>query len=487
MAGVKPRDSSGASDPASSSAASGGPATGGPASSGSSPTEAGRRFAGWVGAGASGLARGVVGGVRWPDHRIEHVQRRTLWTLVAAQGMGGIGITIGIAVAAILAEELSGSADLAGLAQTMQVLGAAVASFFLAHLMGKRGRRPGLMLGYLLGAAGGALCVASALIESFATLLVGAALLGSTTAANNQSRYAATDLAKPRRRASALSLVVWATTVGAVAGPNLTGFAGDVAEGAGLPPLAGPFLFGMVGILAAATVIGVFLRPDPLIVAREAAVDAAARDGGAPAVLTGTKWSRVREVVRTRTSVAAGIATLALAHAVMIAVMVMTPLHMHHGGAELDIIGVVISAHVLGMFAFAPVVGWSADRFGRVPVMTAGAVVLLVSLLLSGTSPTGASWQIGWGLFLLGLGWSFCTVSASALLSESAPLDARTDVQGAADLVMGLVAAAAGVVAGLVMGSLGFVALNVFAALMVTGILTAAEFARRSAREPAGL
>jgi MFS family permease len=185
-------------------------------------------------------------------------------------------------------------------------------------------------------------------------------------------------------------------------------------------------------------------------------------------------------VVRTRTQVAAGITTLALAHAVMIAVMVMTPLHMHHGGATLEIIGVVVSAHVLGMFAFAPVVGWSADRFGRVPVMMTGALILLTSLLLSGTSPTGASWQIGWGLFLLGLGWSFCTVSASALLSESAPLDARTDVQGAADLVMGLVAAAAGVVAGLVMGSLGFVALNVFAALLVTGIITATELARRA-------
>jgi MFS family permease len=190
-------------------------------------------------------------------------------------------------------------------------------------------------------------------------------------------------------------------------------------------------------------------------------------------------------VVRTRTHVAAGIATLALAHAVMVAVMVMTPLHMHHGGATLKVIGVVVSGHVLGMFAFAPVVGWAADRFGRVPVMTAGAVVLFGSLALSGTSPSGASWQIGVGLFLLGLGWSLCTVSASTLLSESAPLDARTDVQGAADLVMGLVAAAAGVVAGLVMGGLGFVALNVFAALLVTGIVTASEFARRTpARRP---
>ncbi|HSE10241.1 MAG TPA: MFS transporter [Nocardioidaceae bacterium] len=447
-----------------------------------SSTRAGRRVSGWVGAGASGFARGVAGGVRWPDHRVAQVQRRTLWTLVVAQGLGGLGITIGIAVTAILAEDILGSADLAGLAQTMQVLGAAFASFLLAHLMGKHGRRPGLTLGYLLGAAGGVLCVLAGVIDSFATLLLGATLLGSTTAANNQSRYAATDLAKPGHRARALSLVVWATTVGAVAGPNLTGFAGDLADGIGLPRLTGPYLVGLVGMLVSALVIAVSLRPDPLLVAREAAVDTGARTP----VLTGTKWSRVREVVRTRTKVSAGIAALALAHAVMIAVMVMTPLHMHHGGAELEIIGVVVSAHVLGMFAFAPVVGWAADRFGRVPVMMAGAVILFISVGLSGTSPAGASWQIGWGLFLLGLGWSFCTVSASTLLSESAPLDARTDVQGAADLVMGVVAAAAGAAAGLVMGSLGFGALNIFAALLVTGVVTASEFARRASTGTSG-
>jgi len=165
---------------------------------------------------------------------------------------------------------------------------------------------------------------------------------------------------------------------------------------------------------------------------------------------------------------------------VMVAVMVMTPLHMHHGGATLEVIGLVISVHVLGMYAFAPVVGWLADRLGRPLVLSAGAVVLLVALLLSGTAPAGASYQIGAGLFLLGLGWSLCTVAASTLLSESAPLDARTDVQGAADLVMGLTAAAAGALAGVVVGSLGFAALNVFAALMVTGVATAAEYARRT-------
>jgi MFS family permease len=437
-------------------------------------TEAGRRVAGWVGDGALGLARGLYAGARWPDHRLRQVQRRTVRTLVVSQALGGLGMSIGIAVSALLAEEVSGSEKLAGLAQTMQVLGAAVASFLLAHVMGRHGRRVGLSLGYLLGASGAALCVVAGVVGSFPLLLVATTLLGSATAANNQSRYAATDLARPEKRARALSTVVWATTIGAVAGPNLTGPAGRSGAALGLPALTGPFLFGVVGMLAAAAVVSVSLRPDPLRVAQEAALARGEAARGR------TSWTRVVEVWRTRPGVAAGSAALALAHAVMVAVMVMTPLHMHHGGASLEVIGVVISVHVLGMFAFAPVVGWATDRWGRPVVLSVGAVVLFVALLLCGTAPAHASYQIGAGLFLLGLGWSLCTVAASTLLSESAPIDARTDVQGAADLVMGLTAAAAGAVAGVVVGSLGYPALTLFAALLVTGVVTAAEYARRT-------
>ncbi|HYO39436.1 MAG TPA: MFS transporter [Nocardioidaceae bacterium] len=410
----------------------------------------------------------------WPQDRVRRVQRRTVRTLVLSQALGGLGMSIGIAVAALLAEQVSGSEKLAGLAQTMQVVGAAVASLLLARVMGIHGRRVGLVLGYLLGATGAALCVWAGVAGSFALLMVATTLLGAATAANSLSRYAATDVAEPQARARALSVVVWATTIGAVAGPNLTGLAGRAGSALGLPVLTGPFVFAVVGMLAAGAVVAVLMRPDPLLVAREAALARGEAARGR------TSWRRVAEVVRTHPGVAAGSASLALAHAVMVAVMVMTPLHMHHGGAALEVIGVVISVHVLGMFALAPVVGWSADRFGRPPVLLAGAGVLLASLVLSGTSPAGASYQIGAGLFLLGLGWSLCTVAASTLLSESAPLDARTDVQGAADLAMGLTAAVAGALAGVVVGSLGYPALNAFAALLAGGVVVAAEYARRT-------
>jgi MFS family permease len=392
---------------------------------------------------------------------------------MVAQAVGALGITIGIATASLLARELSGSEKMAGLAQTCQVLGAAVASYLLARLMSRRGRRVGLVVGLLLGASGALLSVVAGTRGSMTLLLVGATLLGSTTAANNGARYAATDLAPAWTRARSLALVVWATTLGAVVGPNLTGLSGSLAERLGIPVLTGPFALGSVGILVAAIVVWVFLRPDPLLVAR-------AEAGASTHEPHGTSWGRVGEVLRARPAVAAAVTGLSLAHAVMVSVMVMTPLHMEHGGAELRVIGMVISVHVLGMFAFAPLVGLAADRWGRAGVMAGGGVTLLVSLLLSGRSPEGSSWEIFVGLFLLGLGWSMALVASSTLIADQVPLSARTDVQGASDLAMGLTAAAAGGVAGLIVGTWGFPELNLFAAVLACGVLAASYVASRS-------
>src|SRR5689334_5795265 len=219
-----------------------------------------------------------------PD-RLVAAQRRTVLTLVAAQAVGAMGITIGIATASLLARDLSGSDDQAGLAQTAQVLGAAVASYLLARLMSRRGRRVGLVTGYLLGATGAVLAVVAGVVGSMALLLLGAVLLGATTAANSSARYAATDLAEDRHKGRALSTVVWATTIGAVAGPNLTGPAASLAETLGIPELTGPFALGSVGMVLAAVVVAVRLRPDPLLLAREAA--------GVPLTEpTGTAWAR---------------------------------------------------------------------------------------------------------------------------------------------------------------------------------------------------
>ncbi len=403
------------------------------------------------------------------------VQRHTVRTLVASQAIGAIGITIGIATASLLARDISGSEAESGLAQTFQVLGAAVTSFLLARVMSRRGRRFGLVTGYLLGAAGGALAVVAGVVESMALLLVGAVLLGATTAANSGSRYAATDLAPETGRARALSTVVWATTIGAVAGPNLTGAAGWVARTFGLPELTGPFAVGTVGMLAAAVVVAVFLRPDPLLTARRAA--------DVP-VVAHTSWGAAFGVVRQRPVLLASMVVLAGAHAAMVGVMVMTPLHMEHGGAELRIIGVVISVHVLGMFAFSPLVGMLADRLGRPPVAMLGATLLLGALTLCASSPEGTSWQVFAGLFLLGVGWSCATVAGSTMVTDHAPLESRTDVQGLTDLVMNLAAAGAGGASGLVVAWWGYPVLSLLTCLLPAAVGVAAYVAARLTAVP---
>ncbi|HWJ82748.1 MAG TPA: MFS transporter [Nocardioides sp.] len=416
-----------------------------------------------------------------PTHDPAAVHRRTVAVLVLTQAVGAVGITIGIATASLLARDLSGSEALSGLAQTAQVLGAAVISFLLASLMGRRGRRAGLATGYLLGAGGGALAVLAGAVGSMALLLVGAVLLGAGTAANSASRYAATDLATDATRARSLSLVVWASTIGAVAGPNLTGPAGAFARAVSIPELTGPFALGAIGMLLAAVLVVVLLRPDPLLLARTAGQE----EGVAAVVPAGSSWSRAYGAVRARPVLGAAIAGLALAHAAMVGVMVMTPLHMAHGDAELEVIGIVISVHVLGMFAFAPLVGVLADRVGRPPVLAAGGVVLAVSLVLCAASPEGMSWQVTAGLFLLGVGWSLAMVASSTMVAEHAPLEARTDVQGTSDLVMGLTAAVAGGLAGLVVDLAGYPALALVTLALAGGVVVFALAALRGNGVPA--
>jgi len=402
------------------------------------------------------------------------IQRRTIATLVTAQAVGGLDITIVVATASLLATAITDSERQSGLVQTSLVLGSAVAAYVLARVMAKHGRRAGLALGYLLGALGAVVSVVAGIVASMPLLLVGAAMIGATAAAINSARYAATDLAIPEKRGRALSFVVWSSTVGAVLGPSLLGPSSDLALFLGIPELTGPFVIAAIGMAIAGIVVWLLLRPDPLFLARQLA--------GKPerAEVTGTSWGRVWEALRERPTLRAAMVGLSGAHAAMIAVMIMTPLHMGHGGSELRVIGLVISLHVLGMYAFAPFIGYLADKVGRAPVLLSGGVVLLIALLVCRAAPVGSSAQVFVGLFLLGLGWSLATVAAATLVADHAPLDARTDVQGAADLIMGLVAASAGGIAGLVMASFGYGTLALASLVLALAVIWSAIAVWRS-------
>ena len=395
------------------------------------------------------------------------LQTRTVGTLMTSQVLGGVGVASGIAVTALMAAQISGRDDLSGLANTTQVLGGALITIPIAALMAARGRRVGLITAYLIGTVGAALAITAAVLGNFLLLLLGTALFGASSTANSQSRYAAVDLAPPQRRGRHLSLVVWATTIGSVLGPNILGPGKALAESVGIPPLAGAWLFSAAGFLVAAIVLSVLLRPDPLLTAR-ALADRAAADHpvvAPPDLATVVQGPKVKQ----RGSIAHGLrqilaspvlrlGTLAVTggHVVMVAVMVMTPIHMAHGDAEVEVIGFVISMHILGMYGLSPVAGYLTDRWGARPVILVGVVILVAACALAAISVTG--WSVGLlaGLFLLGLGWSCTMVAGSGLIAAGASVADRAAVQGASDLVMGLSAAAAGALAGVVVQHLGY-------------------------------
>lgn len=418
----------------------------------------------------------------YPGTDDARLARRVVRVLVGSQVLGGVGVASGLAVGGLLAEDVSGSAALSGLAQTATVLGAAVAALPLARLMAARGRRPGLVAAYVTGAVGAAVVVAGGAVRAFPLVLVGATLFGAATAANLQARYAATDLVEPVHRARALSTVVWATTVGAVLGPNLTGPGGELAGRLGLPALTGPYVLSVAGFLLAAAVVASRLRPDPLLVLR-------ARGSGGGDFSAESRRGSLRlawRAVAASRRATLGLVAVALAHTVMVAVMVMTPVHMRDGGAELPVIGLVISVHIAGMYAFAPVMGWLADRAGRLPVIVGAQCVLLAAVLVAGTSGPGHSGTLGVGLFLLGLGWSGALVAGSTLLTDAVPAHVRPAVQGGADFVMGMCAAAGGALAGVVLAWLGYGALNALAGGLTTPVLLLALACRRRSNTRSG-
>ncbi|WP_256794452.1 MFS transporter [Terrabacter sp. Ter38] len=402
------------------------------------------------------------------------LQRKVVRTLVGSQILGGVGMACGIAVGALIAEDLSGTEALAGVGTTAQVLGTALLTIPVARATAARGRRVGLRWGLAVAFVGAAVVLVAAVLRSFPLFVVGMFLFGGGTTANNQARYAAADLAEPARRGRDLSIVVWATTIGSVVGPNLVGPGQALAHRLGLPELAGTFVFSLVGFVGAWLVVDRLLRPDPLLTAR--ALDAAHREEGRRAaasdVVADPASGRIADVpnhdgsmrrglavVRSKPRALQAILVMALGHLVMVSVMVMTPIHMKHGHAELEVIGFVISVHILGMFALSPLVGAAVDRWGAPPVAMTGGVVLTVASLLASRSQAGWSGLLLVALFLLGVGWSCTLVSGSTLLTSVVTTDERPATQGLADVIMGLAGAGGGVAAGIVVGSLGYSAL----------------------------
>ncbi|CAB4769990.1 MAG: MFS transporter [Actinobacteria bacterium] len=383
------------------------------------------------------------------------LQQRVIRTLASAQVLNGIGIAGTVAAGSLLVSSITDSETLAGLAQTSGVLGAAALALPLARLTAKGGRRLALSVGYTSGVFGSICAILGGSHRNLFLMLVGAFLIGAASAAGYQARFAAIDLATQETRAKQLSFVVWGSTIGAVAGPNLMDPAGNLAEAFNLPRLVGPYLISATTLFFAVIVIQIFLRPDPYLTAEKQA-SVKQTKGSTKAALSH---------IRSNPNAFFAISAIAIGHLAMVSVMVMTPVHMKHVDVSLRIIGFVISVHVLGMYAFSPLVGSLSDRLGRVRVIQIGLVFLVLSTIVAGTAEANNAYQLGVGLFLLGLGWSCTLIGGSAFLSESVSLEMRPASQGASDLVMNLAGAGGGALAGVIIGTMSYGWLCLFAAI----------------------
>ena len=389
-------------------------------------------------------------------------QRKIVRTLGLAQILNGVGVAGTVAAGSLLVSSITKSEGLSGLAQTTSVLGAAVMALPLARLTQTGGRRLALTFGYSVGVVGALLAIFGGANRSLFFMLLGVFMVGAASASGYQARFAAIDLATPENRSKNLSFVVWGSTIGAVTGPNLMEPSGIFASSLGLPKLVGPYLIAAFTLTLSVTVIALFLKPDPYLTANKAV------EG-----ITSKKRETVRTAlahIREYPIALFAIASVAIGHLAMVSIMVMTPVHMAHFAATLRIIGLVISVHVLGMYAFSPVVGGISDKIGRIKTIQIGIVILIASALISGLAPQHDSFTLGIGLSLLGLGWSFTLIAGSTLLSETVSFEMRPSTQGASDLVMNLMGAGGAAIGGVIIGFFSYAALCYATGLVVVAL-----------------
>lgn len=388
------------------------------------------------------------------------IEKHIVKVLTSAQVLNGLGVAGTVAAGSLLVSSISKSESLAGLAQTSAVLGAAAMALPLSRLTIRGGRRLALSVGYSVGIVGAVLAIVGGSTRILALMLLGTFLVGAASAAGYQARFAAVDLATNETRSRHLSIVVWGSTVGAVAGPNLMEPAGNVAEAIGLPRLVGPYLIAVVSLTLATLVITLYLKPDPFLTAMSYLPEASQSESRKSTVTT-------LKIISKNRSALFAIASIAIGHIVMVSVMVMTPVHMAHVDETLTVIGLVISIHVAGMYAFSPVVGYLSDSLGRRRVIQIGTVILFLACLIAGRSPGTSAIPLSIGLFLLGLGWSCTLIAGSALLSESVNEAMLPSTQGASDLIMNLMAAVGGAMAGVIIAILSYGWLCAIAAIPV--------------------
>lgn len=402
--------------------------------------------------------------------------KKTLFIVVLSQIFGGAGLAAGITVGALLAQDMLGTDSFAGLPTALFTLGSALAAFLVGRWSQRLGRRFGLATGFILGGLGAIGVIIAALSSNIFILFISLFIYGFGTATNLQARYAGTDLATPKQRATAASIAMVSTTFGAVAGPNMVDVMGGFATSIGVPSLSGPFILAAAAYIIAGLVILIFLRPDPFIVAE--AIEQAKNNSS-------NKQSTIQSPIDTinKKGIAVGATVMILTQIVMVAIMTMTPVHMEHHGHGLSQVGMVIGIHIGAMYLPSLVTGMLVDKIGRTfMAMASGATLLAAGLVAAFTPATSMAGMII-ALALLGLGWNFGLISGTALIIDSTTHATRAKTQGTVDVLIALAGASGGVLSGMVVASSSYSALSLAGGFLALALVPVVIWSRAGSKK----
>lgn len=402
------------------------------------------------------------------------LHKKTMIVIIASQILGGAGLAAGITVGALLAQDMLGTDRYAGVPTALFTLGSAAAALFVGRLSQRWGRRAGLAAGFIAGGLGAAGVVLAAIFHHIALLFFSLLIYGAGTATNLQARYAGTDLALPTNRAKAISMAMVFTTFGAVAGPNLVTITGQVAISLGTPALSGPFMLAAATYLLAGCVLLIFLRPDPLLLAKAIAEDLRVKESQQSRLPA----SPVEASVDMR-GIMVGTSVMVLTQVVMVGIMTMTPVHMRHHGHGLGDVGIVIGIHVAAMFLPSLLTGVLADKYGRLPMSYTAGVTLLLAGLLAALAPGDSMVLLILALALLGLGWNFGLISGTAAIVDATPPQLRAKTQGTVDVLIALAGASGGALSGMVVAQSSYSALSLGGGLLSLLLIPVVLWSRR--------
>ncbi|MCP4419469.1 MAG: MFS transporter [Chloroflexi bacterium] len=360
-------------------------------------------------------------------------RQRLTGALFISQSLFSAAMIAAFTLSPILAAELGGNDNMAGVPNTLTLLGRAAAAYPIGWLFDKVGRRLGLTISFALALAGAVLTVWAVMNNSFIGFCAGAGLMGMGRGGSDQGRYIAAEVHTAVRRAKVIGLIVFAGTIGAIGGPALVSPSVRLAESWGLLGNSGPYL-AAIGLYALGLLtIFTFLRPDPKLVSQIVRQEDSVEDD--------TASERPLRQIFSQPMVMLAVASMAIGQLVMALIMVITPLHMNHNDHSTDSVSLVIMAHTLGMFGLSSITGWLIDRYGRIPLIVAGSLILILSAILAPLSLALSNLAIA--LFLLGLGWNFCFIAGSSLLSDSLASGERARAQGAGEVLVSLATGAA--------------------------------------------